>query len=316
MAEHVRRGKSRCKIGFRDFSKIIGVTSLTGALSRRVMSKTMPDLPSKAALSRREMLRLSAGQLLALGLWPGALRAEGRADAGEFTFIVVNDLHYQSERCGAWFERVVRQMKATEPPPALCLILGDYAEHGTAKEIGAAKDAFAGLGMPTFGVIGNHDYTEDDDRTAYEKLFPKTLNYMREQHGWQFVALDTTQGRRASGTTINATTLAWLDEKLPALDKTKPTVIFTHFPLGLLTPGRPKNADELLIRFKNHNLQAVFNGHFHGFTERFFGRVVLTTNKCCAISRENHDGTNEKGYFLCTAKDGKVTREFVEVPVV
>ena len=268
------------------------------------------------AISRREMLRLSAGQLLALGLWPGALRAEGRADSGEFTFIVVNDLHYQSERCGAWFERVVRQMKATDPKPALCLILGDYAEHGTAKEIGAAKDAFAGLGMPTFGVIGNHDYTAGDDRSAYEKLFPKPLNYAREQGGWQFVGLDTTEGRQSSGTTIGAATLRWVDERLPALDRTKPLAIFTHFPLGLLTPGRPKNADDLLIRFKEHNLQAVFNGHFHGFTERKLGRVTLTTNRCCAISRENHDGTKEKGYFLCTAKDGKVTRTFVEVPAV
>ena len=76
----------------------------------------------------------------------------------------------------------------------------------------------------------------------------------------------------------------------------------------------PHSADELLLRFKEHNLQAVFNGHFHGFTERKLGRVTLTTNKCCSISRENHDGTKEKGYFLCTAKDGKVTREFAEVP--
>ncbi len=262
------------------------------------------------------MLRLSAGGLFALGLWPGALRAEGLADSGEFAFIVVNDLHYQTERCGAWFEKVVRQMKAEESKPALCLIVGDYAEHGTAKEIDAAKDAFALLGLPTFGVIGNHDYGADDDRKAYEELFPNALNYFREQNGWQFVGLDTTEGKLASGTTIDETTLRWVDENLPKLDKTKPLVIFTHFPLGLLTPGRPKNADDLLIRFKDHNLQAVFNGHYHGFTERKLGRVTLTTNKCCAISRENHDGTKEKGYFLCTAKDGKVTRTFVEVPTV
>ncbi len=253
--------------------------------------------------------------MLALGLWPGALRAAGLAEAGEFTFIVVNDLHYQSDKCGAWFERVVRQMKATEPKPALCLILGDYSEHGTAKEIGAAKEAFARLELPTFGVIGNHDHTVGDDRTAYEKLFPNALNYVVEQNGWQFVGLDTTEGQKAGGTAIGGETLKWVDENLPKLDRTKPLVIFTHFPLGLLTPYRPKNADDLLIRFKDHNLQSVFNGHFHGFTERQMGRVTLTTNKCCAISRANHDGTKEKGYFLCTAKDGKVSRQFVEVPM-
>ena len=280
------------------------------------MNKTMPFPKLSAPISRREMLRLSAGQLLALGLWPGALRAEGRADSGEFTFLVVNDIHFQSERCPAWIERVVQQMNATDPKPALCLMLGDYSEHGIAKEIAGAKDGLSALKMPVFGVIGNHDYAASDDRAAYEKLFPKTLNYARQQNGWQFIGLDTTAGRQASGTSIDATTFAWVEENLPKLDRTKPLVIFTHFPLGLFTPGRPKNADELLLRFKEHNLQAVFNGHFHGFTERKFGRVTLTTNKCCSISRENHDGTKEKGYFLCTAKDGKVTRTFVEVPMV
>jgi hypothetical protein len=61
------------------------------------------------------------------------------------------------------------------------------------------------------------------------------------------------------------------------------------------------------------NLVAVFNGHFHGFTQHELGRTVLTTNRCCAISRGNHDGTNEKGYFLCAASQGRITREFVEV---
>lgn len=76
---------------------------------------------------------------------------------------------------------------------------------------------------------------------------------------------------------------------------------------------RPLNADALLTRLLEFNLVAVFDGHFHGFTERVVGRTVLTTNRCCAISRDNHDGTKEKGYFLCTASAGGIQREFVEV---
>jgi predicted MPP superfamily phosphohydrolase len=273
----------------------------------------MSNLP---LFNRREILRLSAGSLLAYGLWPGALRAADAGGSGDFTFIAVNDLHYQSERCGVWFERVVRQMKAHEPKAAFCLIIGDYAEHGLSAEMGAARAAFQELGLPVHGVVGNHDYTEDGKRAAYEKLFPKALNYYFVNDGWQFVGLDTTQGRAASGTTIHSDTLKYVDNILPKLDRSQPLVIFTHFPLGLLTPGRPRNADDLLIRFKEHNLQAVLSGHFHGFTERFFGRVTLTTNRCCAISRENHDGTPEKGYFLCSAKEGRVTRTFVEVKPV
>jgi hypothetical protein len=68
-----------------------------------------------------------------------------------------------------------------------------------------------------------------------------------------------------------------------------------------------------LDRFREVNLVAVFSGHFHGFTSRQSGLTTLTTNRCCAISRNNHDGTTAKGYFLCTAKDGQIQRQFVEV---
>ena len=46
---------------------------------------------------------------------------------------------------------------------------------------------------------------------------------------------------------------------------------------------------------------------------RTLGSAALTTDKCCAISRENHDGTPEKGYFICQAKAGRISRTFVEV---
>ena len=65
--------------------------------------------------------------------------------------------------------------------------------------------------------------------------------------------------------------------------------------------------------FRDHNLRAVFGGHFHGYTERKLGAVTLTTDKCCSLRHPNHDGTKEKGYFLCHARDGKIERKFVEV---
>jgi predicted phosphodiesterase len=270
-------------------------------------------LSSSTPVSRRELLRLSAGSLLALGLWPGALRAEGAGNPETFSFIAVNDFHFQSERCGRWFEKVVRQMKAITPKPAFCLFSGDYSEHGTTAEMAAARDAFKDLGVPFYGVIGNHDFSSGQNRTEYDALFPGTLNYAFEAGGWQWIGLDTTEGRKALGTSIQPHTLAWLDEHLPRLDKKRPTVIFTHFPLGPFTPSRPGNADALLERLIGHNLQAVFSGHFHGFTERTLGAVTLTTDRCCAISRANHDGTPEKGYFLCEAKAGRISRSFVEV---
>ena len=138
-------------------------------------------------------------------------------------------------------------------------------------------------------------------------------NNLKLRHrGWQFVGLDTSDGQRYEKIEIQPATFRWLDDYLPRLDKTKPTVVFTHFPLGLGVKYRPTNADALLDRFRQFNLQAVFNGHYHAFTERTAGGFTLTTNRCCAYRRDNHDQSKEKGYFVGEAKDGKITREFME----
>ncbi len=267
--------------------------------------------PSAARLSRRDLLRLSASTLLSLGVWPGALRADGNGLGGEFSFIVVNDLHYQTAKCGVWFERVIAQMKKSRP--AFCLVGGDWAEKGTQAELGPVKEIFSTLGAPFYGVIGNHDYRTQTDRTAYDQLFPNRLNYHFDHAGWQIIALDSSDGIRYQRTEIQPATFAWLDQHLPKLDPRKPTIALTHFPLGPDTMMRPANANAVLERLKPFNLRAVFSGHFHAYTERRVGDTILTTNRCCAFSRNNHDKSPEKGYFVCQAKDGKLTREFVEV---
>jgi predicted MPP superfamily phosphohydrolase len=264
-------------------------------------------------LTRREMLRASAGTLLAAGIWPGALRADGNGSATGFHFLVVNDIHYVDQACGTWLEGVIKQMKRHPEKIDFCLLAGDLAEHGKAAELAPVRELFKTLSIPTHVVIGNHDYLTQEDRRPFEELFPQRLNYHFEHHGWQFVALDTSHGQRSQNTMIQPHTLRWLDETVSKLDRKRPLIVFTHFPLGPLVFGRPKNAAKVLERFKDYNLQAVFSGHFHGFTERHLGKVTLTTNRCCSLRRQNHDGTKEKGYFLCHAKDGSVARTFIEV---
>jgi 3',5'-cyclic AMP phosphodiesterase CpdA len=267
--------------------------------------------------SRRTFLRgLSAGALLSLGLWPGCASPEARKKSAElqpFRFIVVNDTHYVSPECGPWLEKVVQQMR-THQDAEFCLHLGDLTDKGERAHMATVRDIFQGLKLPFYVQIGNHDYLKDTDREAYEAIFPKRLNYAFEHRGCQFVGLDTSEGTHYEKTKIGDETFRWVDEHLPRLNKSKPTVLFTHFPLGESVNYRPANAEELLKRFLAFNLEAAFSGHFHGFTERKFRETTLTTNKCCALKRGNHDGTKEKGYFICTADEQGIRREFVEVP--
>jgi 3',5'-cyclic AMP phosphodiesterase CpdA len=269
----------------------------------------------KGALSRRAMLRASAGSLLALGLWPGVLRAASESQGEDFSFIAVNDTHYIDEQCGVWLRTAIAKMKACAPQPELCLMSGDYTDHGTVAELAAARDLFRGLGIPAYGVIGNHDWLKNDDRKPYEEVFPDRLNYRFDHRGWQFMALDTTEGQKANQTKISDDNLRWADENLPKFDKKKPLILLSHFQLGPKISNRPLNADALLERFKEYNLRAVFCGHFHGFTESKLGEAVFTTNKCCSLKKTNHDKTREKGFFFCQVKNGEIKRTFVEVPV-
>src|SRR4051812_20778700 len=172
-------------------------------------------------LTRRELLRRSPAALLAAGLWPGALAA-GDPPAGEFSFLVVNDLHSLDKKCELWFEKVVKQMAGHPEKPALLLVAGDLADGGTAAQLTAVKDIFAGVKLPLFAVPGNHDYTPKQERKAYDELFPDRLNYAFDHAGWQFIALDTTEGTKYEKTRIAADTLKWLDAQLPKLDKKKP----------------------------------------------------------------------------------------------
>ncbi|HWQ91880.1 MAG TPA: metallophosphoesterase [Clostridia bacterium] len=265
------------------------------------------------SIKRRQWLRLSAGALLTLGLWPGCARWAGQGRGGTFRFIVINDTHFHTPRCPAWFERVRARILSHDPKPEFCLVLGDLAEHGTTTELGAMREVLQSLDMEFRVVIGNHDYSSGSDRSAWDQTFPRSLNYTFVHHGWQFIGLDTTQGTDWQKTSIQSETLNWLEGQLPKLQPASPTVVFTHFPLGSQVRYRPLNADVLLTRFQPFNLVAVFSGHFHGLTEHQFGQTMLTTNRCCAIGRNNHDGSAEKGYFLCTAKDGQITRQFVAV---
>jgi len=271
----------------------------------------MNDSDLKFALTRRDALqRLSAGTLLALGMWPGALRASNEVPSGSFRFLVINDTHCTSPECGPYLEGVVRQMKKEDAE--FCLHAGDVTDKAERNYFETVKDIFSPLPGAMYPVIGNHDYTTQTDRESYTSSFPKKLNYHFNHGGWQFVALDSSDGQRYEKTQIQPGTLQWLDEQLPRLDKRKPTVILTHFPLAADVKYRPENADALLDRFREFNLQAVFSGHYHAFTERKVGNAMFTTNRCCSLKRGNHDNTKEKGYFLCSAQDGRILRSFVE----
>lgn len=254
------------------------------------------------------MRTIASGVLLAAGLWPG--RARGKS-GGNFRFVVVNDLHYIDRECGKWLSAVIDKIKAERPE--FCLVGGDLTEHGKAEHLQGVREVLERLDVPYHVVIGNHDYATHTDRSPYEQTFLNQLNYWFEHRGWQFVGLDSSEGTRYQDTRLQSATLRWVDDNVRKMGRRQPTIILTHFPLGPGVQYRPANADELLQKFSGVNVRAVFSGHFHGFTERAVRDAIFTTNRCCALKRNNHDRTTEKGFFVCDTDGQHVLRSFVQV---
>ncbi|HVT82362.1 MAG TPA: metallophosphoesterase [Phycisphaerae bacterium] len=261
-------------------------------------------------ITRRTMLKASATALLAAGMWPGRLRAADTATK-PLKFIQVNDLHYFDDLCAPFFEGMVAKMNTLEP--AFVLIVGDLVDEGKSGQCHAIHDILRSLKAPYFVTPGNHDHLTQTDRGPFESVFGQEFNVWREENGWQFVGLDSSDGILYEKVSVKQPTLDFVASLPSKLDKNKPTFIYTHFPLGPGVQYELVNAKNVLEPLKELNIAAIFNGHFHGFTEKkVLSDRIVTTNRCCARKRTNHDNTWQKGFFVIEAADGKWKRTFVE----
>jgi 3',5'-cyclic AMP phosphodiesterase CpdA len=255
------------------------------------------------------MLRVTSRGLLALAAAPLLAAA---AEPVSFRFVILNDIHCRDERCIPWIHKIVASIRRHEPD--FCLINGDLSDDGSASQLTGVKEAFGALGVPLYATLGNHDYAIGNDHTPFNQIFPNSLNYHFDHAGWQFVGLDSTQDRAVIFTSVQPATLAWLDGALPRLDRAKPTVVCTHFPLGDGVLCRPFNAGAILNRFDGFNLRATFSGHWHGYAERHFEHATVTNSRCASWWRANNDGSPDKGYFFCEATpSGDVRHQFCVV---
>jgi hypothetical protein len=257
------------------------------------------------SITRREALRLT-GTTLLLSPWTS------RADDASFDFIAVNDTHYIDHECRAFQTAVASQMRADAPKAAFVCHAGDVSDGGTTEALASIRDIYRDAGLPIHPVPGNHDFMTPTDRTGYDAAFPGKLNYSFTHAGWQFIALDSTQGMDYSDTIVSRETLAWLDQQITKLDLKLPTFAFTHFPLGKGVEMRPLNADAVLDRLLKLNLKWVHCGHWHGESNHAADAATLTTSRCCARLRGNRDGSPLKGWHVYRASsEGALSRRFV-----
>ncbi|MBI2432234.1 MAG: metallophosphoesterase [Candidatus Hydrogenedentes bacterium] len=181
------------------------------------------------------------------------------------------------------------------------------------QEMGLAQQSLDKLTRPYFCVPGNHDVTPGSENiyANYEQAFGDRQWEKDNLARWMFLGLDTCEGT-ASDVTVSPDRIEWLQQQLKKIGKDRPIALATHHPFNPSTKAyRVRNAEELLGLFAGHNLKLVMSGHFHGNQVEERDGVLFTTTACCSSTRDNHDGTAEKGFRLFHVDAESITHEFV-----
>jgi calcineurin-like phosphoesterase family protein len=256
------------------------------------------------------------GTLLAAGLWPGVLKANSsNRKYVPIRFSVLNDFHHENEQCDHWFTELFRSAGG-HGGVSFIAGLGDLANKGKKESISAIKRISIEGKVPFYTVPGNHDNDLEGTTNVYSSILPDRLNYFWIVNDWQCIALDSTDSNKYNNTVIGVHTLDWLSKIRTKLDPLKPTVIFTHFPIGSGIKYRPLNAESVLELLVDFNLRGTFSGHYHSQTKATLRDFDLVTNVCCSRVSKNHDGTLVKGYYVCDGlENGNIIRKFIPFSV-
>lgn len=230
---------------------------------------------------------------------------------GPPSFATINDTHVVDSRSASLLGQAVRRINE-DPTIRFTVVLGDIANDGRYEEMQLAKRTLDRLERPYFCVPGNHDVDPrlDAPYTHYEQAFDER-NWEEDDEGWAFVGLDTCQGT-ASEVVVPPDRIAWLEKTLGRISANRPLALFTHHPFNPNTERyRVGNADEVLALFAGHNLRLVASGHYHGNQVEERDGVLFTTTGCCSTTRDNMDGTAEKGFRIYRMAPDSLQHEFI-----
>jgi Icc protein len=176
---------------------------------------------------------------------------------------------------------VLKAIGELKPRPAAILLTGDLADTGQPDEYAALKDILAGLSIPVYFGVGNHD-----SRPAFRAAFPETqvdengfVQYAVTIGGLRVVMCDTVEGRDRGG--FCEKRAAWLARMLDDAPDA-PTVVALHhppIPSGITWMDEPADAPWLqrlaaVIEGRNQ-IKGLICGHMHrAYSGVFAGQLV------------------------------------------
>jgi hypothetical protein len=182
----------------------------------------------------------------------------------------------------------------------------------------AITDAFE---MPVHVGFGNHDYAiKKVSREASHELFRRKLGvepyYAVEHRGFKFIHLNNFLGDtmttghhdfNPSVGSLGERQLNWFEAQL---DERKPSFVFVHFPLYIVTPVEVRDYGlHAILKRHRDTVQHVVSGHWHRWFE--FGRSYGPPHLVMAATRYDPNA------YVIVRVDAKNARhEFLNLDLV
>ena len=222
-------------------------------------------------------------------------------------------------------------MNGVQPKLDLTFLVGDYFHNYPSPDIDFyfknktrvdhAKEITDGFTMPVHIGFGNHDYDVPKvSREMSHELFRRKYNdkpyYSVEHKGFKFIHLNNFLGATwtpGSSTydknkgSLGEEQLNWLEAELK---QHKPSFVFIHFPLLIVTPTEKADYGTLpLLKKYKDTIQLVVSGHWHKWVE--FGRTFGPQHLVMAATRYDPNA-----YLIVEVDSAKASHRLLNLDLV
>ena len=218
---------------------------------------------------------------------------DGRERVGKMSetlkFVVMSDLHLVRHGAtsmtldtAARLEAAVACINERYADADFCIIAGDLADAGEAGAYKRLKAIAAGIAIPTYITLGNHD-----DRPTFLDVFGTEwadetgkVNHVIDAKGYRVIVLDSSEPGRVDGV-LTAAQMDWLRDRL-AEASDRPVIVVLHHNANALhiEADTIKLLDDapFIDALKTHDdIRQVIAGHVHLTSTAMYHGIPFTT---------------------------------------
>ena len=190
-------------------------------------------------------------------------------------FVQITDTQISSASSAEVISQAAADIVKLPSSPAFVIHTGDIASTPSSTAFKYYSDRITAFPCQVYSAIGNQDDYGDAAKTLFETNagYKGQRNYSFDIAQYHFIVLDSTKPDSlvTLGGGFDKETLDWLDTHLKTVDRNKAIVVFTHHAFWSPFQYDPQNnlfcdvenGDDVMKRFENYNLVAVFAGHAH-----------------------------------------------------